>query len=133
MRFGAGVKDKVLRSLGAGLPCVGTALAFEGMPQLPAALAKHCMHETASGLAAAIVRMHCENATNASCADAGLNYVDVHYNKADVNALMRQVAQPALESHRAVTGGNQSPQGVQATGEGGIQRPHRVRSVARLR
>jgi hypothetical protein len=114
LRFGAGVKDKVLRSLGAGLPCVGTALAFEGMPRLPAALTRHCMHDTASGLAAAIVRMHGEKATNASCADAGLNYVGVNYNKADVNSLMRQVAQPALKSHRTVTGGRHSPQDAQA-------------------
>ena len=31
LRFGAGIKDKVLRSMAAGLPCVGTAEAFRGM------------------------------------------------------------------------------------------------------
>src|SRR5262249_12750446 len=35
LRFGAGLKDKVLRSMGAGLPCVGTSEAFKGMQELP--------------------------------------------------------------------------------------------------
>jgi glycosyltransferase involved in cell wall biosynthesis len=32
LRFGDGLKDKVLRSMAAGLPCVGTPEAFSGMP-----------------------------------------------------------------------------------------------------
>ena len=33
LRFGAGQKGKVTSSFGAGVPCVGTDVAFEGMPE----------------------------------------------------------------------------------------------------
>ncbi len=32
LRYGAGVKGKVISSLAAGVPCVGTSIAFEGTP-----------------------------------------------------------------------------------------------------
>ena len=58
LRFGAGLKDKVLRSMAAGLPCIGTPEAFDGMQGLPEAISNFCQRDTASGLATAIVRMH---------------------------------------------------------------------------
>ena len=76
LRFGAGVKDKVVRSLGAGLPCVGTLSAFDGLPQLPAVLLRHCLRKTARGLAEAMVAMHRDEAINTRCAQAGFGYVD---------------------------------------------------------
>jgi len=33
LRFGAGLKGKVASSIGAGVPCIGTAIAFEGMAE----------------------------------------------------------------------------------------------------
>ena len=53
LRFGAGLKGKVASSIGAGVPCVGTDIAFEGMAEkglkaikfeanTPEAFAKHC-------------------------------------------------------------------------------------------
>jgi len=33
LRFGAGLKGKVASSIGAGVPCVGTSVAFEGMAE----------------------------------------------------------------------------------------------------
>lgn len=33
LRYGAGLKGKVASSIGAGVPCIGTAIAFEGMAQ----------------------------------------------------------------------------------------------------
>jgi glycosyltransferase involved in cell wall biosynthesis len=46
LRFGAGLKDKVLRSLAAGLPCVGTTEAFGGMTELPCAVTHMCVANT---------------------------------------------------------------------------------------
>jgi glycosyltransferase involved in cell wall biosynthesis len=101
LRFGAGVKDKVLRSMAAGLPCVCTSEAFDGMQGLPAAITDVCQHDTAAGLAAAIIRMHCHEAANTSCAQTGLEYIGAFYNEARVNALIRELAQPALDRFRA--------------------------------
>jgi O-antigen biosynthesis protein len=101
LRFGAGLKDKVLRSMAAGLPCIGTAEAFSGMPELPADLVRVCQGESASELAAAIVAMHRQEGANARCADRGLSYVAKFYNQARIDALIRDVALPALARHRA--------------------------------
>ena len=90
LRFGAGLKDKVVRSMGAGVPCVGTSEAFEGMPQLPRLLQQDCIRDTAHALAAAIVRMHRDEACNAGCAAAGLAYVAATYNQPRIDALMRE-------------------------------------------
>jgi glycosyltransferase involved in cell wall biosynthesis len=101
LRFGAGLKDKVLRSMAAGLPCIGTPDAFDGMQGLPEAISNFCRRDTASGLAAAIVRMHRDEAANTGCSHAGLNYMDAFYNKARIEALIREIAQPALDRFRA--------------------------------
>jgi glycosyltransferase involved in cell wall biosynthesis len=101
LRFGAGLKDKVLRSLASGLPCIGTSEAFNGMPELPAAITNLCQGETAFDLAAAIVRMHRDEQANGLCADAGLRYIADGYNLSRVNNLIREIAQPALDGHQA--------------------------------
>jgi autotransporter passenger strand-loop-strand repeat protein len=103
LRFGAGLKDKVLRSMAAGLPCVGTSEAFSGMQELPATITNLCERANASDLATAIVRMHRDQAANASCAKAGLMYVGAFYNQSRIDALMRELAQPALDRHKART------------------------------
>jgi glycosyltransferase involved in cell wall biosynthesis len=104
LRFGAGLKDKVLRSMAAGLPCVATPEAFRGMHGLPAVLTRMCQRETASELAAAILRMHRDQKANAGCAEAGLRYVADGYNASRINVLMREITQPALRSPRAGMG-----------------------------
>jgi glycosyltransferase involved in cell wall biosynthesis len=53
LRFGAGVKGKVLESLGRGTPVVGTAIAFEGIDIDDGACA-----DDAAGLARTIVALH---------------------------------------------------------------------------
>jgi hypothetical protein len=103
LRFGAGLKDKVLRSMAAGLPCIGTPEAFSGMEGLPATISNNCQAEAASDLAAAIVRMQRDPAGNARCAAVGLDYIAAFYNRARIDALIREMAQPALDHYRART------------------------------
>jgi glycosyltransferase involved in cell wall biosynthesis len=100
LRFGAGVKDKVIRSLGAGLPCVGTPEAFSGMAELPATIVRDCVGQSARELAAAIVALHRDPAKNANCAQAGLDYVATVFNAGRIDALMRRLVQPALGRRR---------------------------------
>ena len=101
LRFGAGLKDKVLRSMAAGLPCIGTSEAFNGMQGLPGAITSVCRRDTAPGLAAAVVSMHRDETANTRCSQAGLSYIGAFYNEARVDALIREVAQPALDRFRA--------------------------------
>ena len=100
LRFGAGLKDKVLRSMGAGLPCIGTPEAFKGMHELPPAITRNCQRGTAVEFAQAIVRMHEEEAANAACARTGLMYVSTFYSQSRIDALIQEMAQPALDGYR---------------------------------
>jgi hypothetical protein len=101
LRFGAGLKDKVLRSMGAGLPCVGTTEAFNGMQELPSTITNDCRRDTAADLAAAIVRTHRDEAANTSCAQTGMRYVGAFYNRSRIDELVQEMAQPALDRYRA--------------------------------
>ena len=73
LRYGAGLKGKVLSSLAAGVPCAMTAMAAEGMA-LPEAVAR-CVADTPEALAAAIVALHEDPARNQAAAEAGLAWV----------------------------------------------------------
>jgi glycosyltransferase involved in cell wall biosynthesis len=101
LRFGAGLKDKVLRSLAAGLPCIATPEAFSGMQALPAAITNMCQGKTASDLAAAIVRLHRQQSANTACAQTGVSYIGEFYNQLRINDLMQEITRPALDRHRA--------------------------------
>lgn len=69
LRFGAGVKGKVLESIAAGLPCVMTTIASEGI-DLPAA-AQAWVRDDAAGFADAIVALHdAPDAASEAIADA---------------------------------------------------------------
>jgi hypothetical protein len=74
------------------------------MQGLPATISNNCQAETASDLAAAIVRMHRDPAANGRCAAAGLDYIAAFYNRARIDQLIREMAQPALDQYRARTG-----------------------------
>jgi glycosyltransferase involved in cell wall biosynthesis len=101
LRFGAGLKDKVLRSLAAGLPCIGTPEALRGMQALPPAITNMCQGKTASELAAAIVRLHQHESVNTACVQIGLSYIGEFYNHSRIDELMEEIARPALNRQRA--------------------------------
>jgi glycosyltransferase involved in cell wall biosynthesis len=69
LRFGAGLKGKVLEAWAAGLPCAMTPIAAEGLP-LPAELAG-TVAEGAQGLARLIVALHADAARAERLARAG--------------------------------------------------------------
>ena len=87
LTYGAGVKGKVLDSLAAGVPCVCTPAAAEGI-DLPEPLAA-LVEETPAGLAKSIVALHGDEALNRACAEAGLRYVSERLSEARVDAAMR--------------------------------------------
>ena len=129
LRFGAGIKDKVLRSMAAGLPCVGTPEAFRGMHALPAAITNTCQRETASELAAAIVRMHRDEKANASCAEAGLSYVAEGYNVSRINSLIRDIAAAGTRASSGQDADAIGPHGPGVWRETTQQRTHGCRRL----
>jgi glycosyltransferase involved in cell wall biosynthesis len=73
LRYGAGLKGKVLDSLAAGLPCVCSPIAAEGM-DLPATL--HALvADGAAAMAATILRLHGDDEAHAALRQAGLAWV----------------------------------------------------------
>lgn len=74
LRFGAGLKGKVLSSLAAGLPCVGTPCAMEGVRLPPASLS--LISDSAQGLADLVCAMHSDPEANAAAASVGRGYLE---------------------------------------------------------
>jgi glycosyltransferase involved in cell wall biosynthesis len=94
LRYGAGIKAKVLESLAAGVPCVGTSIAFEGMTLPPALMG--CVADTPSAFARALVRLYRDEAAHAVAATAGQRYALTSCSEACVDAQMQQALAPAL-------------------------------------
>jgi len=86
LRYGAGVKGKVLDSLAAGIPCVMSPVAAEGL-HLPAAL-RALVSADAAGLAALICRLHRDEAACDEAAREGLRLVREHHNEEVVAAAL---------------------------------------------
>jgi glycosyltransferase involved in cell wall biosynthesis len=98
LRFGAGVKGKVLESLAAGVPCVMTPLAAEGIG-FPAGLGG-LVAADAAGLAAGIVRLHVDAREHARLAKAGLAFIGTACGEEVVKAALLA----AIEGRRALLG-----------------------------
>src|SRR5262249_27731272 len=69
LRFGAGVKGKVLESFAAGLPCIMSPMAAEGIGLPPPR--RGLIGRTATEVAALIVKLHGNAAALSAAAAAG--------------------------------------------------------------
>jgi glycosyltransferase involved in cell wall biosynthesis len=87
LRYGAGVKGKVLDSLAAGVPCVMTPVAAEGLG-LPAGL-RALVGEDAARLAALICRLHRSEAAHRKAVSAGRSLIRKNHGEAGVVAALR--------------------------------------------
>jgi glycosyltransferase involved in cell wall biosynthesis len=86
LRFGAGVKGKVLASFGAGVPCVMSPVGAEGI-DLPPPLAG-LVGESAALIAEHIVRLHTDIAANRAASEAGLAMIADDFSEARVQAAL---------------------------------------------
>ena len=89
LRFGAGIKSKVLESFAAGLPCVMTPVAAEGILLPPGLLG--LVGEDAAELAHRILYVHDDVAAYRAAARAGLALIRTHHTPAGVCAALRAV------------------------------------------
>lgn len=89
LRFGAGVKGKIVTSLAHGVPCVATPVAVEGMGLEPG---RHVMvAETPSALAAQIVEVYRNTELWGSLSDAGLEFARRNFSVESVSGQIEQM------------------------------------------
>jgi glycosyltransferase involved in cell wall biosynthesis len=91
LRYGAGVKGKVLDSLAAGVPCILSPIAAEGIP-LPESLANTVLADV-EAFAAQILSLHEDPAAAAAAARAGCELIGERYSDAAVVERLRAVVE----------------------------------------
>jgi glycosyltransferase involved in cell wall biosynthesis len=82
LRYGAGVKGKVLESLARGVPCVMSRVAAEGLA-LPDTLAA-LVGDDAADIAALILHFHADEAAHAAMRTAGLAFIAQHHSAGSI-------------------------------------------------
>jgi glycosyltransferase involved in cell wall biosynthesis len=80
----------VLDALAAGLPCLCSPIAAEGM-DWPAALAPLTCADPAA-MAGAVLRLYPDEAACAALGAAGLGWIEEHFSAARIAEAMREVA-----------------------------------------
>jgi hypothetical protein len=92
LRFGAGVKGKVLDSLAAGVPCVMSRIAAEAL-HLSRPLRRYVKAD-AAGLADGVLRLHADDAEATALSEAGLAWVTRRHAASVVDRALRRAAIP---------------------------------------
>ena len=86
LRYGAGIKGKVLESFAHGLPCVMSEIAAEGL-ELPEQLAWLIARSPAE-FADKLARLETDEAFNVGLAAAGLAYIEVRHSTSFVRSAL---------------------------------------------
>jgi GT2 family glycosyltransferase/glycosyltransferase involved in cell wall biosynthesis len=87
LRYGAGIKGKVLESFAHGLPCVMSEVAAEGL-ELPVDLA-WLVARTPTEFAEKLARVHEDEAFNQKLSEAGLAYIERRHKASVVKEALR--------------------------------------------
>jgi autotransporter passenger strand-loop-strand repeat protein len=91
LRYGAGVKGKVLDSLASGVPCVMSPVAAEGLA-LPPGL-RALVGEDAGAIAGLIRGLHGDGQAHRDAASAGLSLIREQHSEAAVVTALRAAAE----------------------------------------
>jgi glycosyltransferase involved in cell wall biosynthesis len=97
LRFGAGVKGKVLLAMAHGLPVVGTPLALEGIGDGSEAL----VAEEAAGLVDAMLRLSRDESLWHELRESGLGLVERDFSPAAARRALADALSPAREGAHA--------------------------------
>ena len=95
LRYGAGLKVKVLEYLACGLPCIGTDIAFEGMPEVSNAAMN--ANDDANEFATQIQKLYSDSSLWQAFSKSGQEYVMSRYSIQSFENLIVK----AVESVRA--------------------------------
>ena len=101
LRYGAGLKGKVIESVAAGVPCIGTTIAYEGISLPGSSLANHCIADTPQELACAILELYTDEAAYMLISEEGRAYAELSYGKNVVDDELRHAVAPALHRWEA--------------------------------
>ncbi len=96
LRFGAGIKGKILESLAAGLPCAMTPIAAEGIA-LPAIM-QSTIAPTAETLATLICHLHTNQTANTTLAKTGQQTIHQHYNPTTTRTALTKACTPTPQA-----------------------------------
>ncbi len=91
LRYGAGIKGKVLESFAHGIPCVISEIGAEGL-DLPPDLC-WLIARTPEEFADKIAALHSDEILNEKLAQSGLDYIAAHFSAASVTGIMRDMLQ----------------------------------------
>ena len=86
LRYGAGVKSKVVEALQQGLPLVTTSVGAQGLPGLDGACA---VVDDAEAIAAAACRLYTDDAVWSHQARTGVEYARARFSRAAMEAALR--------------------------------------------
>ncbi|MDZ7814365.1 MAG: glycosyltransferase [Ideonella sp.] len=103
LRWGAGLKGKVLEAFAHGTPCVMTPTAAEGVA-LSAFLHQTLVAQDAAGVAAAIIRLHQQAEDVAHLAHLGEAMMTEHYSQAALDAALAPVLQATVPTQAQAAG-----------------------------
>ena len=106
LRFGAGLKGKIVTSLEAGVPVVTTAIGNEGLDLIDGEEA--LIAETPDALAAAVVRLFQEEGLAERLAIAGQARVTRAFSRASARSALRAALDAARDHRDAERGGERS-------------------------
>jgi glycosyltransferase involved in cell wall biosynthesis len=95
LRYGAGIKGKVLESLAAGVPCIMSPIAAEGL-DLPVSLAA-AVGVDAAQIAERILKFYHDETLSREVAQAGLTFIAAGFGEQTVSDLLKA----AIEGRRA--------------------------------
>jgi len=87
LRFGAGVKHKVLEAMHQGLPLVTTPVGAQGLPGLDEAIP---VHADAIGIASAIGRTLVDDREWGAQSARGREFVERHYSRASMEEVLQR-------------------------------------------
>ena len=91
LRFGAGMKGKLLEAMFHGLPLVGTSIAFEGLPELPAAPV-----DTDEAFAGACAALLCDGALWQAASLRSRAIIAEHFSETRAVRFWREIVEMAL-------------------------------------
>lgn len=97
LRYGAGLKGKIATSYLYGIPVVGTAIAYEGMPTKGLDLVRY-QDDTPRGIAELIVDLHYSNRDLEVLGTLCRDYAVEHYSKDSVSRRIECLVDALLET-----------------------------------
>jgi glycosyltransferase involved in cell wall biosynthesis len=116
LRFGAGIKGKVLESFAASVPCIMTPVAAEGLALTPAL--RSLVGVTSDEIAELICRLHTSASRNAAAAKEGTQMVMQEFSFAEVVADLSAAVSPTYQ----VTADEVSPRSAREMGKAEVDR-----------